>query len=205
MHDEQISSDELLRQAQTLRVCVPPTAPRCAPTSRSIPTPTSPATSATAMSFIAATPVSRTASATPQTSASGICRYASSQTTRSGCCSFYLRARWYDRTTAQFSTTAPLQAITHEPYADADAYDNPLNSTDPTGLDVLGIGNFISHNARPPFGSVKQARTRFAACIPSGRRPIQVAGRTRIADGMTDITLSEVTKYEVTKLYLAAS
>jgi RHS repeat-associated protein len=43
----------------------------------------------------------------------------------------YMRARWYDPSTAQFLTQDPLQALTGEPYAYAS--DNPLNETDPTG------------------------------------------------------------------------
>jgi RHS repeat-associated protein len=46
----------------------------------------------------------------------------------------YLRARWYDPATAQFLTVDPLAAITGEPYNYAN--NNPLNQTDPTGLDA---------------------------------------------------------------------
>jgi RHS repeat-associated protein len=62
----------------------------------------------------------------------------------------YLRARWYDPTTAQFLTQDPLQVLTQEPYAYAG--DNPINEADPTGLcsvadDLTGLctlGNTVS-------------------------------------------------------------
>ena len=44
----------------------------------------------------------------------------------------YLRARYYDPTTAQFLTIDPLIAVTGTPYAYVTG--NPLNSTDPSGL-----------------------------------------------------------------------
>jgi RHS repeat-associated protein len=44
----------------------------------------------------------------------------------------YLRARYYDPSTAQFITTDPLVASTGEPYAYAT--DSPLNVADPFGL-----------------------------------------------------------------------
>jgi RHS repeat-associated protein len=44
----------------------------------------------------------------------------------------YLRARWYDPSTAQFLTQDPLQALTQEPYAYAS--NNPISNSDPTGL-----------------------------------------------------------------------
>ena len=47
----------------------------------------------------------------------------------------YLRARVYDPTTAQFMTIDPLETLTREPYSYA--ANNPLNASDPTGLDFL--------------------------------------------------------------------
>ncbi len=44
----------------------------------------------------------------------------------------YLRARYYDPTTAQFLTVDPLNAITQAPYSYAG--DDPLDQSDPTGL-----------------------------------------------------------------------
>jgi RHS repeat-associated protein len=46
---------------------------------------------------------------------------------------YYLRARYYDPSTAQFLSRDPLVAMTREPYAYTAG--NPLNSSDPTGLD----------------------------------------------------------------------
>jgi len=62
----------------------------------------------------------------------------------------YLRARYYDPTTAQFLTIDPLIAVTGTPYAYVAG--NPLNHTDPTGLcksgDIMcwlaGIGKIAS-------------------------------------------------------------
>jgi RHS repeat-associated protein len=45
---------------------------------------------------------------------------------------YYLRARYYDPATGQFTSRDPLAAVTSEPYAYVN--DDPLNGTDPTGL-----------------------------------------------------------------------
>ncbi|MCC2334863.1 RHS repeat-associated core domain-containing protein [Cellulomonas wangsupingiae] len=47
----------------------------------------------------------------------------------------YLRARYYDPTSAQFLTRDPLEATTANPYGYTDG--NPLQHTDPLGLDWL--------------------------------------------------------------------
>jgi RHS repeat-associated protein len=44
----------------------------------------------------------------------------------------YLRARYYDPSTAQFLSRDPIEALTHEPYSYAS--NSPLNATDPLGL-----------------------------------------------------------------------
>jgi RHS repeat-associated protein len=51
----------------------------------------------------------------------------------------YMRARWYDPATGQFMSMDPLEAVTQQPYSYAG--DDPINGTDPTGLDdaVLGL------------------------------------------------------------------
>jgi RHS repeat-associated protein len=49
----------------------------------------------------------------------------------------YLRARYYDTTTAQFVTRDPLSAATGRPYAYAGG--NPANRTDPSGLLTVGV------------------------------------------------------------------
>ena len=51
----------------------------------------------------------------------------------------YMRARWYDPTTAQFLTRDPLEAATRSAYGYVAG--NPLNLTDPTGL-FWGEGTF---------------------------------------------------------------
>ena len=48
----------------------------------------------------------------------------------------YDRARYYDPTTSQFLTADPLAVLTRQTYNYAD--NNPLNATDPTGLDNVG-------------------------------------------------------------------
>jgi len=48
---------------------------------------------------------------------------------------YYLRARYYDPSTAQFISRDPLVSVTRNAYAYTS--DNPLNSTDPTGLDAI--------------------------------------------------------------------
>jgi RHS repeat-associated protein len=49
----------------------------------------------------------------------------------------YMRAREYDPATAQFLSSDPLTAITWEPYSYA--WDNPVNSIDPSGLEAIPI------------------------------------------------------------------
>src|SRR5205823_3247445 len=57
---------------------------------------------------------------------------------------YYLRARYYDPTTAQFLTVDPAVAKTRSPYAYVAG--NPLNATDPTGAYEynysFGLGNW---------------------------------------------------------------
>ncbi len=49
----------------------------------------------------------------------------------------YLRARYYDPTTAQFLTRDPINPITREAYGYVGG--NPLNATDPSGLWCIGV------------------------------------------------------------------
>ena len=51
---------------------------------------------------------------------------------------YYLRARWYDPSTDQFSSVDPLVSQTAQPYAYAG--DNPLNAGDPSGMLPAGCG-----------------------------------------------------------------
>lgn len=57
----------------------------------------------------------------------------------------YLRARYYDPTTAQFLTIDPLLARTGQPYTYAD--DNPIDGTDPTGLECSGVWGCLGAHA----------------------------------------------------------
>ena len=57
----------------------------------------------------------------------------------------YLTARYYDPATTQFLTPDPLTDTTHQPYAYTD--NNPLNRTDPTGLQTAGW--FTDYSALP--------------------------------------------------------
>jgi len=53
----------------------------------------------------------------------------------------YLRARYYDPTTAQFLTRDPLQGLTKQPYAYAAG--SPLNLGDPSGLSPCDSGSSV--------------------------------------------------------------
>jgi RHS repeat-associated protein len=70
----------------------------------------------------------------------------------------YLRARVYDPATAQSLTVDPLVGLTHAPYNYAG--DNPLNASDPTGLEFfeeLGEG-IAGWGDKFTFGATKWAR-----------------------------------------------
>jgi RHS repeat-associated protein len=61
----------------------------------------------------------------------------------------YLRARYYDPSTAQFLSRDPLAGVTHSPYGYAE--DSPLNATDPTGLagcPVQALCDFFGGNGQ---------------------------------------------------------
>jgi hypothetical protein len=66
----------------------------------------------------------------------------------------YLRARYYDPSTAQFLTRDPAVAKTRTPYAYV--YDDPLNLTDPSGLDCNGFdpGCWARHAAAAATGAI---------------------------------------------------
>jgi RHS repeat-associated protein len=60
----------------------------------------------------------------------------------------YMQARWYDPQTAQLMTVDPLEAITQQPYAYTN--DNPINGTDPSGLDETipaSVGPYAGQSA----------------------------------------------------------
>ena len=76
---------------------------------------------------------------------------------------YYMRARYYDPTTAQFITRDPLAAQTREPYAYAD--DNPLTYTDPSGLDLdLGIISIPT----PSWNDIGNAAAGFGDTVTFG-------------------------------------
>jgi RHS repeat-associated protein len=69
---------------------------------------------------------------------------------------FYLHAREYDPRTGQFLTPDPLVSMTGEPYSYAG--DNPINESDPSGLDcaafwgVIGLGKTGAGNCAAQLG-----------------------------------------------------
>lgn len=68
---------------------------------------------------------------------------------------YYLRARYYDPTTAQFLTSDPIAGLTKQPYTYAN--DNPLNVIDPSGLGGIlgtGIGPNVGPDILPSPGDV---------------------------------------------------
>jgi RHS repeat-associated protein len=71
----------------------------------------------------------------------------------------YLRARWYDPDTAQFTTRDPLEAITGAPYEYAG--DNPLNSADLLGQAPTSYTYFhytrhnIHYDYRDEYGELR--------------------------------------------------
>src|ERR1700682_5920328 len=73
----------------------------------------------------------------------------------------YLRARYYDPSTAQFISRDPAVAMTRQPYAYVG--DNPLNATDPSGLDSLGICLSLSFQ----FGNVNFHQACLVAAKPN--------------------------------------
>ncbi len=71
----------------------------------------------------------------------------------------YLRARYYDPTTAQFLTRDPVEAETRHAYGYADA--NPTDLTDPTGLISFGdVGGWLVDHSGTVIGGAT-----FAGCI----------------------------------------
>jgi RHS repeat-associated protein len=89
----------------------------------------------------------------------------------------YMRARVYDPATAQFPTRDPLEAITGEPYSYT--ADDPLNASDPSGLDFLeegaeavaGWGDTITFGVTKKIreGIGDEKRRYVLRCLPSWR------------------------------------
>ena len=65
----------------------------------------------------------------------------------------YLRNRYYDPTTAQFTSRDPINAITRSSYAYVN--NSPLNGSDPSGLAVWGQCHQLSSSAFGALGTGK--------------------------------------------------
>jgi RHS repeat-associated protein len=70
---------------------------------------------------------------------------------------YYLRARYYDPTTAQFLSRDPLASMTGEPYGYVN--DNPLNGSDPSGLCGLWGNDTCFSHVTSAVGSAWNATT----------------------------------------------
>jgi len=91
----------------------------------------------------------------------------------------YLRARYYDPTTAQFISRDPLAALTGQPYAYAGA--NPLNASDPSGqLCIFGVHVPGTLNDCPGSGQGAGSAARVGALAPGRVDPLNpdTAART---------------------------
>ena len=105
----------------------------------------------------------------------------------------YLRARYYDPSTAQFLTRDPLTSMTRQPYTYVQ--DNPLNGTDPSGLDCgwtspwdcpgQAVGWVVDHSHE--IGQVANDISTVAGGIAAIAAPIPVVGEvvTPIAGGIS--------------------
>lgn len=70
---------------------------------------------------------------------------------------YYLRARYYDPTTASFLTRDPIEDLTGQPYQYADG--DPMDETDPTGLFWGAVSNWVAgFGDAVTFGGTKQVR-----------------------------------------------
>jgi RHS repeat-associated protein len=94
---------------------------------------------------------------------------------------YYLRARYYDPTSAQFISRDPALSTTGEPYAFVG--DNPLNATDPTGLDFNLLGGF---NA--VVGGVKDLGRTALARAAQGAAGVIGAAHDKVASDTASFT-----------------
>lgn len=76
----------------------------------------------------------------------------------------YLRARFYDPSTAQFLTRDPLRAETHTAYSYA--YSNPLRFVDPSGLGPCILGFIACDESDDPCKSLTTGPMLLACLIP---------------------------------------
>jgi RHS repeat-associated protein len=88
---------------------------------------------------------------------------------------YYMRARYYDPSTAQFLTRDPAVALTRSPYSYAG--DNPSNMTDPTGRWCF-----------PPWSSSCEVNLPLGVCIANGAPTCNhgATGYQNLQDNLTD-------------------
>jgi RHS repeat-associated protein len=79
---------------------------------------------------------------------------------------YYLRARYYDASTAQFLSRDPLSAITRSPYGYVG--DNPLNGTDPSGLMIGGGSHYLASVGEGGCGSPDSGGPGGGAVVSGG-------------------------------------
>jgi RHS repeat-associated protein len=104
----------------------------------------------------------------------------------------YLRARYYDPTTAQFLTRDPMEPLTRQPYAYAS--NNPLNLTDPSGIwpninvgGILRTANNVLSKASIVLGVAS------VACDVVALATLGVAGPLCVAVGAAAMAASILT------------
>jgi RHS repeat-associated protein len=99
----------------------------------------------------------------------------------------YLRARYYDPSTAQFLSRDPLAGVTRSPYGYAE--DSPLNATDPTGLagcPVQALCDFFGGNGQRItdwFAAHSRDVARYtSATLNAVVAAIPIVGEVRLAE-----------------------
>jgi RHS repeat-associated protein len=104
---------------------------------------------------------------------------------------YYLRARYYDPSTAQFLTRDPLEDISNQPYLYANG--DPVNLTDPTGLIFGAAADWVEDRANDGLDAVLPAATNLAAGFGDGATGL-------VSDTVNTLTLGHVdlpTTYDV--------
>ena len=76
----------------------------------------------------------------------------------------YLRARWYDPTTAKFLTRDPLEDLTGQPYSYAN--NNPIDLTDPTGQCPICLGLVVGFAVGATLDLATQTSELTPGCNP---------------------------------------
>ena len=105
----------------------------------------------------------------------------------------YLRARYYDPATGQFLTRDPIEAQTREPYGYVGG--NPLNGTDPTGLNMFSdaISSAVSTVVPDcPAGHLSNGSCRGSGTVSKYADDVsRAAGVVSSACGFTAVLTSE--------------